>query len=253
VAKQPCAFCPAPATTKEHLWGDWYNSLFGKDNRYLMKQSTEGEVRSWKSVGLNQKFPVLCNACNNEWGSSLETGMKNASAEMIKDGATTVLNAERISAIALYSQMKAFVCDYGQKHVAPFHDSHARQEFREDLIFPTGTQVWIARTTPMHGVFKGGYFKPSLSTPRRFQGYVFTISLGHLAIQVTCVRWTKKSNRKYLPCPLLTQGSIWNKLSIPIFPNCILPVIWPPLELLSQDLLDEFINRWKTLNVPIGV
>lgn len=243
-----CAFCPEPATTGEHLWSDWVNPLVGKKRRYIIGRRIRGEERKWESVGLHLKFPVLCGPCNNNWGSDIETRMKNVSSLMVRDGEPTDLRVSDIATIAIYSQLKAFVCDYGQDEVPSFYGTAERRAFRRDFTFPPGINMWLARTFGTHGVFTGAYAKPPLKTPKRFHIYVFMVSIGQLVIQVTSARWTKKSNRKYAPPPNLTQASFWDRFSIPIWPNCVTPIHWPPREQLAGNFLNAFFDRWKVLN-----
>src|SRR6266478_2446773 len=201
-----CAFCPERATTREHLWDDWLNKLLGKDTRYIISRNMRGKALNWKSVGLNEKAPVLCDGCNNVWGSDIGAKVKGVAANMITDGAAIKLTESDIAIIATYSLMKAFVCDYMQDEVESFYGFRDRYAFREDLTFPRSVQIWLARTFVGHGVFKGSYSRLSLKTPDRFQLYIFTISLGQLVIQVASSRWTKKSSRKYKKPPEFSRS-----------------------------------------------
>ena len=237
----------------EHLWSNWINPLLGKKRRYLISREIQGAGRAWQSVGLHQKFPVLCEDCNNVWGSQIEDLMKDTCSSMVQAGARTLLGEEDIVKIVVYSQLKAFVCDYGQEGVESFFDLGTRRAFRGDLTLPPGTSIWLAWTVDDHGVFKSAYAKPPHNTPKRFHSYIFTMSLGQLAIQLTSVRWTKKSNRKYANPPLFRQGGEWDWFSIPIWPNHAaspirIPVSWPPRNQLTREALDAFFNRWRTLS-----
>jgi hypothetical protein len=248
MAKRPCAFCPEPATTGEHIWSNWVNPLLGEKRKYVIHQEIEG--RSWISIGLHQKFPVLCGTCNSAWGGSIETLMKNVSSSMVKNGDRALLNAEDLYTISIYTQLKAFVSDYSQQDsdVASFYDIRERRAFRDNFAIPSGTNIWLARTFDDHGVFKASYGKSPINSPKRFHVHIFTVSLGQLLIQLTSVRWTKKSNRKFAAPPFLTQHHFWDRLSIPIYPKFSVPVDWPPLHRLGDDSLNEFVYRWKTLN-----
>jgi hypothetical protein len=245
-----CLFCSQPATTEEHIWSNWVNPLLGEHRRYRIRQEIEGsEDRAWQSIGLNQKFPVMCGPCNHEWGGEIESRMKNVASSMVKDGARTGLVKEGLTTITVYAQLKAFVCDYAQDGVKSFFSLAERRGFRGDFTFPSGTNIWIGRTVEYHGVFKSGYAKPKQNVPKRFQTYIFTMSLGQLAIQLTSVRWTKKSNQKYASPPFLKQGAPWDDFAIAIYPKpSALPVDWPPRKQMDPDMLNEFFNRWGVMN-----
>lgn len=244
-----CAFCPEIATTGEHLWDHWLSKLLGEKTRYTIHRRMGDNALKWKSVGLNEKAPVLCDDCNHEWGSDTGTKMKNAVGSMITDGTLTKIDADAIAVIATYSVMKSFVCDYMQTEVESFYSLRERYAFRGDLTFPRGVQIWLAWTIGGHGVFKGVYHKAPLKTPARFQIYAFTISLGQLVIQVACPRYTKKSNRKYANPPVLNQAFFWNSFSLTIWPECIFPVPWPPLQQLRGEQLNAFVERWATIGL----
>jgi hypothetical protein len=247
--RHSCAFCPAPATTGEHIWSDWSNELLGPKRRYLITQSIANESRTWQSVGLHQKYPVLCAPDNNAWGGGIEAKMKAVSQYMVRDGAPTVLSATDVGTIAVYAQLKAFVCDYAQDRVPLFYESSDRAAFRDDLTIPVGTSVWLAHTIDDHGVFKGAYAQPPLETPKRFHTYVFTVSLGQLVIQLTNVRWTKKSNRKYERSPLLRQALQATPFSVPIWPKCTTPIYWPPRLQMDREALDRYFKRWERVEI----
>jgi hypothetical protein len=246
--KRQCTFCPNPATTGEHIWSNWVNPLLGEKRKYVIRQEIQGNDRSWKSVGLHHKFPVLCDPCNNIWGSNVEMLMKDVSSLMVKGGNPKVLTTEEIVTISVYSQLKAFICDYAQEEVKSYYESGDRYAFRNSLTFPSGTNIWLGWTGDHHGVFKSAYAKPPLNSPKRFHIYIFMMSIGQLVIQLTSVRWTKKSNRKFASPPFLRQGSHWDRFSIPIWPDIRGPINWPRQGKLGGDTLDQFFDRWKVVN-----
>lgn len=245
MAKRQCAFCGEPATTGEHIWSDWVNPLLGKRRQYVI--SDQIADREWSSVGLHLKLPVLCGACNNEWGSDIESLMKNVSFGMIR-GERTTLNRQHLCAVSVYSQLKAFISDYGQEGMKSFYGLAERRAFRNALTFPPGTNIWLARTFDDRGIFIGTYGRPPHNIPKRLETHIFTMSLGQLLIQLTTTRWTKKSSRRYSDPPFLIQPAVWNDFSIPIYPEFPIPAHWPPPERVGDDLINEFLDRWKTLN-----
>jgi hypothetical protein len=167
------AFCPETATTGEHLWSDWVGKLTGKNNRYLIKREIKGQVLRWKTVRLNEKAPVLCDGCNNVWGSQIESEMKHVVADIVSQSRHKNLSATDIATIAAFSPMKSLVCDYMDDTRKSFYDRRDRHSFRNNLTFPLGVQMWLARTTMDHGVYKAGHSEFPLQTPNRFQIYKF--------------------------------------------------------------------------------
>jgi hypothetical protein len=243
-----CAFCPCEATTGEHLWSDWLNKLLGPKKKYLMTERVQGEVRKYGSVGLHKKAPVLCDDCNSIWGSQIETKTKLIIADMACNGTPALLSKTDVTTIAIFSLMKSFVGDYMHGELPSFHDRRARFAFRNNFTFPITSQVWLARTSEHHGIFKVTYSRLAQNIPNRFEFYVFTVSMGQLVIQVVSSRWAKKSARRYADPPFLTQGTFWDAFSIPVLPCEVFPVYWPPAKQLDRTLLNEFVYRWEKIN-----
>jgi hypothetical protein len=246
-----CAFCFDTATTGEHLWSGWVGKLIGEKRRFSVKREMKGKVHQWKSVGLNEKALVLCESCNNVWGSQLETRMKLIIRDAVFDGTAMELARKDIATIVAFSIMKSFVCDHMDEDTKSFYDRSERHSFRRDFTLPGGVQIWLANTTLDHGVYKAGYLKMPLNNPNRFEGYIFTVSLGRFVIQSVAARWSKKSRRRHAAAPRLPQSLLWSGCLIPIWPDCNLPVFWPsPKQLGSQDL-DALVDRFRNMKVEI--
>ena len=205
-----CAFCFSLATTGEHVWSGWAGKLLGPKSRYVIRRESAGEERNWKSVGLNVKLHALCDPCNNTWGSTLEDEMKSVTADMVSTGSPKHLNEKDIATIAEDDES--------------FYSRAERHSFRGDFTFPGGIQIWLASTTADHGVFKASYFKLPLGVANRFELYVFTMSLGHLVIQVVSSRWSKKVHRRHAKPPSLIAPIAWLSSSIMVWPECDFPI-----------------------------
>jgi hypothetical protein len=206
-----------------------------------------GEARNWKSVGLTVKLPALCDSCNSEWGSELETKMKSVVADMVSSGRPKCLNENEVAIIATFSLLKSFVVDYMREDDKSFYSCTERHSFRRDFTFPRGVQIWLASVSIDHGVFKASYFKLPLGVANRFELYVFTMSLGHLVIQIVSSRWSKKAHRRHAKPPSLTAPIAWLSSSIMVWPECDFPISWPPPLKLNSHALDQFVDRWKVL------
>jgi hypothetical protein len=83
--------------------------------------------------------------------------------------------------------------------------------------------------------------------PGRFEINAFTYGLGHLVIQVSTCRWTKKLNRRFAPPPRLTQAREWNPISVAAFPVERDSLSWPPSAHMERELIDEYAQRWKAV------
>lgn len=229
------------------MWSEWGSKLLGPKSRYDIRRESAGKVHKFKSVGLNEKLPALCDPCNNVWGGDLETRMKSIVADMVSDGKPKRLNENEIAVIATFSLLKSFVVDYMREGEKSFYSLAERHSFRRDFTFPSGIRIWLASTSPDHGVFKTSYFKSPLGVSSRFELYVFTMSLGHLAIQVVSSRWSKKAHRRHEKPPSLPALITWSSSSILVWPDCNFPISWPPPLELTSHALDQFVDRWKVI------
>lgn len=251
MTKRECAFCYDTATTGEHLWSGWVGKLIGDKRRFSIRREMKGKIRQWKTVGLSEKALLLCNPCNNVWGSQLETRMKVIIRDAVFDGAAIALTEKDITTIVTFSIMKSFVCDYMHEDTKSFYDRSERHSFRRDFTLPRGVQIWLASTTLDHGVYKAAYLKMPLNSSNRFEGYIFTVSLGRFVIQAVAARWSKKSWRRYAIPPRLPQDPLWSGYLIPIWPDSNIPVLWPPPKQLGSQDLDAFVERFANLKVEI--
>jgi hypothetical protein len=245
-----CAFCTARATTGEHVWSDWANRLLGEKERYLIQANPKGINRTYKSVGLKETLPALCDDCNNVWGSGFELRMAQVAASMVLNGTAKDLDRADVGTIIGFSLLKAFVCDHMRDDGKPsFYSRSERHSFRNNARFPPGLQVWLAHTTGISGVSKGGYGEVPLHLPDRHEIYVFTLSLGQFAVQITSTRWTKKSRRRYTPPLKLNAPFAWGTYTVCVWPPMLdFPIHWPPPRQLKGNSLNTFVDRWKTLS-----
>lgn len=240
-----CAFCPQKATTREHAWSDWLNPILGEKNRYLIEDSTLGVYRKHRSVGLHQKLPVLCDSCNNVWGSGIEDRMRAVVSPMVLGNQASLTVQDR-GIIAIWTQLKAMICDYAvQQEKLHHYTCDERFLFRENSTVLPGTHMWFARSIGLHGVFKGNYGTRSDAFGRKVRVFAFTVSLGELILQLGCAKWSKKSRRKHYEAPGLDQGIIANVYSTRFYPSASDYVEWPPRQYLQDHDLNRLVDRWS--------
>jgi hypothetical protein len=243
-----CAFCGARANiTGEHLWSKWFSNMVGPRIYTVVRKDSEGEAKTWKSGKLDPKSNVVCGKCNNGWMSELESNAKSVIQGMVVSGQQAKLGSRDITTIAEFAFLKAVIADHSHDNRGPFFSVSEREIFRETLALPAGFQMWLASLPIQHGIFKSFYAAAPQNTPGRFEINAFTYGLGHLVIQVSTCRWTKKRNRRFASPPRLTQDKEWNQISISAFPVEGESISWPPSAHLGREHIDEFAQRWKNV------
>src|SRR5436190_17415875 len=100
-----CAFCPSPAVAHggEHAWSAWMGRLIVTKGFRLYSFNEHGLQRIWKKRKLDEKLPVVCERCNNEWMSDLENQhAKPAIKDLIVSDKLVTLNPQRLESIAKF-------------------------------------------------------------------------------------------------------------------------------------------------------
>jgi hypothetical protein len=177
------------------------------------------------------------------------------------DRPATILGLGIITIVS-FAFMKAAVLDYGaEESRRPYISSATCAAFRRSLtsgshgpVLPDGLQVWIARYRGKHKM-EGRAAIDNLEIDMGvFRGYgilIITYAIGALAFQLTCPRWLKTTRRRP-PLPMITQNEwVWGSRSTLIWP-AVDAALWPPPKHLDSTTLEDFRERFKTLNVQLG-
>ncbi len=249
---QECAFCTKSAVKKggEHVFSDWMNRIL-PIKKFRIRQETESGKKQYIKRSLDWKAPVVCEKCNNEWMSRLESAhAKPAMENLILSDKLTSLKPERLKSIANFAFKTAVIADHLslEDRGGPFFTREARYSFAATLAIPRGVQMWIsAFKEEGHGVARTVYHQSPADTVARFELYVLTFGAGFLLFQVVGARWLTPSMRGH---PFVTQAKFWNKFSIPFWPPNGEAVLWPPNKQFQLRLIKPFITRWADSKVP---
>ena len=248
--RETCAFCPATSDiTREHIWDKWLVETLGPGKFTMVRKEIDGQIRKWQKATLDWETKVVCRKCNSGWMSDLVNQNKLIAKDMILTGRETVLEPTAVDTIAAYAFMKGVVADHSHENHESFFTLSERHSFRQMLAIPNGVQMWLASLPFQHGLFKSMTIKAPFNTPNRFELNVFTYGVGHLVIQVAASRWKRKALRRHADPPSLTQGSEWDALSIPFWPNRMRSFSWPPAAHMSLDVCENFIKRWTSMKI----
>jgi hypothetical protein len=253
--KRPCIFCQQfRKLTEEHLWSDWIGRLFGEKEEYtVQRRLPDGQLRQWETVGLNQAATVVCEKCNNEWMSRIETETKPVICDLMKYGYPLSFLPIGIATLAAFTFKNAIISDHIHRERKPFFSVSDCVLFMNKLRIPDGVQMWMASSGSdrFGGVYHSYKFK--IDAPpgplRDVEFLCFTWSAGYLVLQVLAPRWKRHARRRE-PLPTLSPDEKWGSVSVRFWPKDGGPVAWNPTYDLGGNALEIFKNRWT---VPVNV
>ena len=110
-----------------------------------------------------------------------------------------------------------------------------------------GIQVWLStiRTKRVHGRYMGSYAKINTGRYRNFYVFIFTYSVGFLAIQLAAIRWGSRVLHRPRFSPCFQQADFWSPVSVPLWPPDGRPVAWPTEQFLTDDTIHQIAERWS--------
>ena len=194
-------------------------------------------------AGLTVRF--VCTECNNGWMSELENRVRPIVLRLLEDSRST-LSVKDQTVLAAWSVKNAMVFEALRVEGQWFFSDRERRAFRETLLPPVRTNVWLAKCVEQAGVYSCG---SNLSgtvedNPIRMEAYVTTMAFGSLAIQVVAGKLPET-------IPLATEVTVeqtdapWDEATVRIWPAPGEVVNWPPRIGLRGDVgLEALGSRW---------
>src|SRR5579872_2054401 len=108
-----------------------------------------------------------------------------------------------------------------------FFRSDECEEFKKTRTIPNGTGIWIGRFTGRSlSAINGGFSVKTEDGVLVAQSHVFTVLVGHLAMQVLSVH--EQRDRSIKTIRLAPIDGRWEELLIQIWPKDHKKVTWPP-------------------------
>jgi hypothetical protein len=258
-----CVFCNQTRTRKlgEHVWDDWLNREDGKDIYDPSTTYHYGEdgklIRSHPSTRLNVTLDVVCDSCNHTWMSDLTSLTKALLEPSIRRDIPRDFAEDGIITLTSFAFMKSAVLDWRYADIrTPRISRSACIAFREsltksdadDIAFPDGLQVWIARYRRTHKMEALTFIEEMIGA-RHFKGYrilVITYVVGSFIFQLTCPKWTKRTRHR--PAAPFFQ-IIGDLRSVPIWPGVHF-TSWPPPSHVDSRTLESFRERFRRVLLP---
>jgi hypothetical protein len=198
---------------------------------------------TWIQPELNWKTKVVCDKCNNEWMSNIESQhAKSAMTDLILGKKGVEISHTRAHSIALFAFKTAVLFDHIRRESPPFFTRSARFLFRERLEIPCTVRMWMAAVErPGNGSAITWYQTGHLNTDNTVELYACTFSCQHFCFQVVAER--RPSSVALIPCDRFEQ------LAVPFWPAIARNFVWPaPSALRSVEEFQTFSARWKKLD-----
>jgi hypothetical protein len=229
-----CLFCPNRAGTLEDIWPLWVIKSVGAD--------PVSPTEFWNTVNApplrwpGPKFTTkkFCRNCNNGWMSRLESAVRRTMGGLINDIAME-LDAEQQRALALWAVKTAMVIEGVKQAKNGFYTPEERSAFRQTLVPPMQTAVWLGRCTQsnnLHGEARKLHVSNPTATNPLEDGCATTFVIGRLVMQVLSVK--RKPNAMHGSLRLRMRSGPWDKKLVQIWPVENQRVVWPPPESFSD-------------------
>jgi len=130
------------------------------------------------------KIKSVCQTCNNQWMSALETQNRASTHAMINDDPCWLTEKDQKSLVR-WALMKAMVIESANRKRSLFYSIEEKMQIKSDSDIPAATLVWLGRLSAK-AFHAGGtdIWGDIDNVPKAFHGCVTSIIVGHLVIQV---------------------------------------------------------------------
>ena len=246
-----CIFCPNAVDSREHLFSNWIltdlKDISGPMNIKLGKRKNV-----WQHT-LEVKVNCVCQKCNSDWMSSLESASQPHMRSMMQ-GHSIVLEPLQQKCLARWAILKTIVLDVVDRKRPPFYTEEERESLRPPLSSClVGTNVWIGRLASK-GVHAGGIdISGNIGeVPKAYRGCVTTFILGHLVIQVRSLHVIPRFANFRMLHDTYKPGR-WDESLLstwPVFGS----ISWPPLLSFverGQNPIAALLDRFK-IGIDVG-
>jgi hypothetical protein len=239
MSKRYCRFCGAVADSREHVLPDWLKGVLPEQGKTwtVGQEQIKGDqrkTREFTTSPLSQRVRWVCEDCNTIWMSRLEGEAKPILSPMIRGmGREFHANGQRL--VAMWAFKTAAMFDLMSLGGGEFPAEHLHwlYEHREDPEepLPPHMHVWLAghnvknmapiyRQHRLHLWTEDG---SQSSIGNEANGYVATVTVGHLALQIFGTTDRSGFNIK-------DSG----QFNLQIWPRPGGPLTWPPPRLLDR-------------------
>jgi hypothetical protein len=243
-----CIFCGSAASTKEHAWPNWLIQQFpARSGAEIEGQRGTEPVLRWKSKGHSQQVRNVCAQCNNGWMSALE-GEAKAIMEPLLFSSRYDLSVSARRTLTRWAMKTAMVFESLGHQRQPYYVQPDRDAIRAGESPLGNNSVWVGRCVEFNGFYSkaSDLFDNPDPSSQRARGYVTTLGLGSLALQVLSVRLIHEKTAPTRITVSLADGP-WSFIGEQIWPSDGGTVAWAPTQALHGEVgLEALARRFRT-------
>lgn len=144
-----CALCGNfSELTQEHIYADWISKIAPGWHVRTANTLTIGRTETVQEVAVQSgqsRIPVLCQGCNNQWGSKLQNRAKKIVKPLICGQWPSLTKHDR-EELTRWLSCLVMVREFIHPELMVFR-ANDRKEFRESSRPPSNLAVWVAPFT----------------------------------------------------------------------------------------------------------
>lgn len=241
-----CIFCNGKNISGEHVWPDWIGQYvsasqgakygeYGYSFRHTGEMAGLVRERYYNGPSSTKKLRVVCETCNNQWMSRIETGAKPFLGPMMFGSGLALSNENRLM-LARWVALKTMVIEHGD-HAGLVTPYDMRDEFRRTGNMPQNFHIWIARHHVHEWQFQmrrhtAVVAKPGAPLPPMDQRNMQVVALGVGQLFILAVTVTAPGVEIPLRVPPW-MPKLWPALG---------ELHWPPAQAFDWYMLERMAN-----------
>lgn len=236
-----CIFCAKQADSKEDLFPRWIlKRVVTRQPLYRQMGDTPPEITQDQEV----RLPCVCQKCNNNWMSRMETTVKKFLGPMIED-LTVVLDRQNQRNLAEWAVKGAMISDTVDLRPRFFTEAECCG-FKQKRTIPDRTLVFAARFTGRSLDSNGVDF--TLTEPESgdllVRAHVYNVMVSHVVLQV--LSWHPQPSHEEKHIRFKALDGPWDQLTIQVWPIEKRSVRWPPPMSLSTVVGDTHYGHFRS-------
>jgi len=236
-----CAFCSHQGKlSNEHIVSQWLKGLFPGRITSIIGDG-RGLKKPFTSESIDWKAKVVCEACNNNWMSDIESHHAKPILTPLVTGKMDIpIDQAAAHSLALFVFKTAVILDHSNRSREPFFSRRIRHAFRIHRLIPSDVNMWMCgyagHRAGVHAITL--YHQAESTTGYRFDMYACTCAFGNFVFQMLAVKQLRALQ-------LRTLSSAPKNVSIPFWPKIRDGFVWPPrLALMNRSDFNAFAARW---------